>query len=75
MFTTFFVIVCVHTPYSAPWIYPPVALYGADLLMRLIRFRIKDATLVAPDSQMTLVRRVFFNFKHSYSLLRSDPRA
>jgi ferric-chelate reductase len=54
-FPAFFITICVHTPYAAPWIYPPLALYGADLLVRLVRFRIKDATLLAPDSQMTLV--------------------
>jgi ferric-chelate reductase len=54
-YTAFFILVCVHTPYAAPWIYPPVALYAADLAIRLLRFRVKDATLRAADHQMTLV--------------------
>jgi ferric-chelate reductase len=45
----------VHTPYAAPWIYPPLALYGFDLLLRLLRLRVKDATLTAPDNQMTII--------------------
>jgi ferric-chelate reductase len=57
MFPAFFITVCVHTPYAAPWIYVPIALYGLDLALRLIRLRIKDAVLVPVGlrGQMTLV--------------------
>lgn len=55
-FTAFFITICYHTIYASPWIFPPLAFYGADVLLRLFRYRIKDATLVAVDKQMTIVR-------------------
>ncbi|KAF8587338.1 iron reductase [Ramaria rubella] len=51
----FFVVICYHTLYAVPWIFPPLAFYGLDLFVRMIRFRIKDAILVPPDNHMTLV--------------------
>ena len=51
----FYITVCYHTTYASPWIYPPLAFYGFDMLMRMFRFTIKDATLVPVDNQMTLV--------------------
>jgi ferric-chelate reductase len=56
LYCSFFVTVCYHTIYASPWIFPPLAFYGFDLLMRMLRYRIKDATLVPFGSQMTLVR-------------------
>ena len=53
----FFITLCYHTIYARPWIYPALAFYGFDLALRLVRFRVKDATLDAPDNQMTLVSR------------------
>ena len=55
----FFITLCYHTIYARPWIYPALAFYGLDLTLRLVRFRVKDATLEAPDSQMTLVSSPF----------------
>ncbi|KAG2040872.1 iron reductase [Suillus americanus] len=55
-YVAFFVTVCYHTIYASPWIFPPLAFYGADVLLRLFRYRIKDATLTAPDTHMTLIR-------------------
>ncbi|KAI0049071.1 iron reductase [Auriscalpium vulgare] len=55
-FVSFFVTICYHTVYAAPWIYPPLAFYGLDFLMRLLRMRIKDASLTAVDREMTLIR-------------------
>ncbi|KAI5117821.1 hypothetical protein M0805_004951 [Coniferiporia weirii] len=52
----FFITLCYHTIYAVPYIFPPLAFYGLDLLLRLFRFRVKDATLIAPDNQMTIVR-------------------
>ena len=40
-----FVTICCHTIYARPWIYPALAFYALDLLLRLFRYRIKDATL------------------------------
>ncbi|ETW79594.1 ferric reductase [Heterobasidion irregulare TC 32-1] len=54
-YVAFFVTLCYHTIYASPWIYPPLAFYGLDLLMRMFRYRIKDATLVPADDQMTLI--------------------
>ncbi|KAF8315153.1 hypothetical protein DL93DRAFT_2079335 [Clavulina sp. PMI_390] len=51
----FFVIITYHTPYTIPWIFPPVAIYSLDLFLRLLRYRIKDAHLESRDTQMTLV--------------------
>ncbi|KAH7345171.1 iron reductase [Rhizoctonia solani] len=55
-YIAFFIIICYHTPYAEPWIYPPIAFWGLDLLLRLARFRIKDAYATAIDQQMTIVR-------------------
>ncbi|KDR79548.1 hypothetical protein GALMADRAFT_265940 [Galerina marginata CBS 339.88] len=54
-FIAFFVTICYHTIYASPWIFPPLAFYGLDILMRMFRHRIKDATLVPLGSQMTLI--------------------
>ncbi|KAI0691823.1 iron reductase [Cytidiella melzeri] len=54
-FIAFFITACYHTTYSPPWIFPPLAFYGLDLLMRMLRYSIKDATLVPVDNQMTLI--------------------
>ncbi|KAI0753811.1 iron reductase [Fomes fomentarius] len=54
-FVAFFVTICYHTIYASPWIFPPLAFYGFDMLLRLFRYRIKDATLVPIDSNMTLI--------------------
>ncbi|KAG6377929.1 hypothetical protein JVT61DRAFT_14718 [Boletus reticuloceps] len=55
-FVAFFVCVCYHSIYASPWIFPPLAFYGADMFLRLLRYRFKDATVTAPDKFMTLVR-------------------
>ncbi|KAJ3860273.1 iron reductase [Lentinula novae-zelandiae] len=55
-FVAFFVTICYHTIYAVPWIFPPLAFYAADMFMRMIRVRIKDANLAAVDSNMTLIR-------------------
>ena len=57
-FVAFFITICYHTPYAAPWIFPPLAFYGLDLFVRMFRYTIKDATLVPVDNQMTLVSPV-----------------
>ena len=57
----FFVTVCYHTVYAAPWIFPPLAFYGLDVMLRLGRFRIKDASLTAVDQNMTIVRILLYH--------------
>ncbi|PIL26372.1 transporter [Ganoderma sinense ZZ0214-1] len=54
-YVAFFVTVCYHTIYATPWIFPPLAFYGLDILLRMFRYRIKDATLVPVDNNMTLI--------------------
>jgi len=54
-YVSFFVVICYHTLYAVPWIFPPLAFYGLDIFVRMIRFRIKDAIVVPQDNQMTLV--------------------
>ncbi|KAG1827895.1 hypothetical protein EV424DRAFT_1554993 [Suillus variegatus] len=54
-YVTFFVTICYHTLYASPWIFPHLAFYGADVLLRLFRYRIKDATLTAQDAHMTFI--------------------
>ncbi|CAE6495235.1 unnamed protein product [Rhizoctonia solani] len=53
-YVAFFIMICYHTPYAEPWIYPPIAFWGLDILLRLVRFRIKDAYATAVDQQMTI---------------------
>ncbi|KAF9034815.1 iron reductase [Panaeolus papilionaceus] len=55
----FFITICYHTIYAAPWIFPPLAFHGLDLLLRLVRTRVKDAVLVPVDKQMTLIHIPF----------------
>ncbi len=54
-FVAFFVTICYHTIYATPWIFPPLALYGLDMLLRFFRYRIKDATLAPISNQLTIV--------------------
>ncbi|WVF71615.1 hypothetical protein IAT40_006423 [Kwoniella sp. CBS 6097] len=54
-FVGFFAAISYHTPYSRPWIYPCVAIYGYDLFVRMLRYRIKDATLIPVDETMTMI--------------------
>ncbi|KAF7797826.1 hypothetical protein EIP86_009032 [Pleurotus ostreatoroseus] len=54
-YVAFFITVCYHTQYAAPWIFPPLAFYGLDILMRMLRYSIKDASLVPVDNSMTLI--------------------
>jgi len=58
-FVAFFVTIRYHTIYASPWIFPPLAFYGVDILMRMFKVRIKDALLVPIDKQMTLVSILF----------------
>ena len=53
-YVSFFVTICYHTIYARPWIYPALAFYALDLLLRLFRYRIKDATLTCVKG-MTIV--------------------
>ncbi|KAI0312563.1 hypothetical protein OF83DRAFT_1145534 [Amylostereum chailletii] len=54
-YCSFFITLCYHTTFAPPWIFPPLAFYGLDILMRMLRYRIKDATLVPVGHEMTLI--------------------
>ncbi|EAL23548.1 hypothetical protein CNBA1950 [Cryptococcus deneoformans B-3501A] len=54
-FVGFFAAISYHTPYSRPWIWPCVAIYAYDLVVRMLRYRIKDATLVPVDKTLTMI--------------------
>ncbi|KAI6042176.1 iron reductase [Pisolithus marmoratus] len=54
-FVAFFVTLRYHTLYSQPWIFPALAFFAADALLRFLRYCIKDARLSAPDQLMTFV--------------------
>ncbi|KDQ49465.1 hypothetical protein JAAARDRAFT_187039 [Jaapia argillacea MUCL 33604] len=54
-FVAFFITICYHTPFASPWIFPPLAFYGLDLVLRMGRYRVKDALLIHVGSGMTLI--------------------
>ena len=56
LFVGFFAAVSYHTPYSTPWIYVCVAIYAYDFLVRMVRYRIKDAVLVPLDDTLTMIQ-------------------
>jgi len=55
-YVSLFIVINYHTPYAVPWIIPPVAFYAFDIFVRMLRFRIRDATIVAFDQQLTLIQ-------------------
>jgi ferric-chelate reductase len=60
-FAAFFITICYHTIFASPWIFPPLAFYGADMMLRLFRYRIKDAILTPIDKQMTIVSLIILS--------------
>ncbi|KAH9914282.1 iron reductase [Fomitopsis serialis] len=54
-YVSFTISICYHTEYAWTWVYPPLAFYGLDMLLRLFKYRIKDATLVPMDQNMTII--------------------
>jgi ferric-chelate reductase len=61
-FPTFFILICYHTPYALPWVFPPLAIYGFDVLSRMLRAQVRDAVLEARGEGaggMTIVRFLF----------------
>ncbi|RXK40113.1 hypothetical protein M231_02570 [Tremella mesenterica] len=55
LFVGFFAAICYHTPYAIPWVTACAGIYAYDLVVRMIRFRIKDAILVPVDNTLTMV--------------------
>ncbi|KAJ6605129.1 ferric reductase like transmembrane component-domain-containing protein [Mycena sp. CBHHK59/15] len=54
-FPAFFVTICYHTPFASPWIFPPLAFYAFDVLLRLLKFRIVVARVHARDGGMSVI--------------------
>ncbi|KAJ7037152.1 hypothetical protein C8F04DRAFT_1209918 [Mycena alexandri] len=55
VFPAFFITICYHTIYATPWIFPPLAFYGADLLFRVFRWRVVVGNVEAKDGGMSLI--------------------
>ncbi|KAJ7703720.1 ferric reductase like transmembrane component-domain-containing protein [Mycena rosella] len=54
-FPAFFITICYHTIYATPWIFPPIAFYAADVLLRLLRFRVVATRVKPRDGGLTLI--------------------
>ncbi|KAJ7157681.1 hypothetical protein C8R43DRAFT_1065062 [Mycena crocata] len=54
-FPAFFVTLCYHTIYAAPWIFPPLAFYGFDVLLRVFRWRVVVGRVEAKVGGMSLI--------------------
>ncbi|KAJ7041407.1 hypothetical protein C8F04DRAFT_1391200 [Mycena alexandri] len=55
VFPAFFITICYHTIYATPWIFPPLAFYGADLLFRVFRWRVVVGHVEAKDGGISLI--------------------
>ncbi|KEP51846.1 putative ferric reductase transmembrane component [Rhizoctonia solani 123E] len=53
----FMILLFFHVKWylAGTWLLTPTIIYGLDLTLRFIRFRVKDAKLEAVDDQMTLI--------------------
>ncbi|CAE7189907.1 unnamed protein product, partial [Rhizoctonia solani] len=53
----FMILIFFHIKWylAGTWLLTPTIIYGLDLALRSIRFRVKDAKLEAVDDQMTLI--------------------
>ncbi|KAJ7106542.1 ferric reductase like transmembrane component-domain-containing protein [Mycena epipterygia] len=54
-FPAFFITICYHTIYASPWIIPPIAFYAADVLLRVLRWRVVAARLEAREGGLALI--------------------
>ncbi|KAJ7107715.1 hypothetical protein C8R44DRAFT_637013 [Mycena epipterygia] len=54
-FPAFFVTICYHTPFVYPWIFPPVAFYAFDVLLRVLKFRVVVARVRACDGGLSVI--------------------
>ncbi|CAK9785416.1 hypothetical protein CC85DRAFT_272649 [Cutaneotrichosporon oleaginosum] len=54
-FVGFFAGLCYHTSHALSWVYVCAGLYAYDLFARLLRYRLKDATLVPIDATLTMI--------------------
>ncbi|KAG1805410.1 iron reductase [Suillus variegatus] len=74
-YVAFFVAICYHTLYASPWIFPPLAFYGADdAHMTLIRVHTCDDGWLAGQHVRL---RVFFSDRvfesHPFTILSAPP--
>ncbi|KAJ7636327.1 iron reductase [Roridomyces roridus] len=54
-FPAFFITICYHTTYAPPWIFPPLAFYAFDLLLRIFKWRVVVARIEPRDGGMSLI--------------------
>ncbi|KAJ6566192.1 hypothetical protein B0H19DRAFT_1025025 [Mycena capillaripes] len=54
-FPAFFITICYHTIYASPWIFPPLAFYAADVLVRMYRWRVVVARAEGREGGLTLI--------------------
>ncbi|KAF8174797.1 hypothetical protein K438DRAFT_1771378 [Mycena galopus ATCC 62051] len=52
---TLIVTVWYHTIYATPWIFPPLAFYGTDLLLRVVRWRFVVGRVKGNEGGMSLI--------------------
>ncbi|KAJ6458581.1 iron reductase [Mycena vitilis] len=54
-FPAFFITICYHTLYASPWIFPPLAFYAADVLVRVLRWRVVVGRVEGRDGGLALI--------------------
>ncbi|KAJ6529419.1 hypothetical protein DFH09DRAFT_1093996 [Mycena vulgaris] len=54
-FPAFFITLCYHTIYATPWIFPPIAFYAADVLLRVVRWRVVVARVEGRAGGLSLI--------------------
>ncbi|KAJ7073224.1 iron reductase [Mycena belliarum] len=54
-FPSFFITLCYHTPYIYPWIFPPLAFFAFDVLLRLLKFRVVVARVRPCDGGLSII--------------------
>ncbi|KAG1762575.1 iron reductase [Suillus occidentalis] len=68
-YVAFFVTICYHTIYASPWIFPPLAFYGADIRVH----NCDDGWLAGQHVRL----RVFFSNRvfesHAFTILSAPP--
>ncbi|KAF8149317.1 hypothetical protein K438DRAFT_1988946 [Mycena galopus ATCC 62051] len=60
LFPALFLTICYHTIYAEPWIFPPLAFYGADIFLRILRWRIVVRRVEGKEGGMSLICSTFF---------------
>ncbi|KAJ7308701.1 hypothetical protein DFH08DRAFT_1088395 [Mycena albidolilacea] len=56
LFSALFVTLCYYTIFAPPWIFPPRAFHGADLLLQILRWQVVMGRVEGKEGDMSLVR-------------------